>query len=161
VASLLLCISLSPPRVPHCCHCVSLANVAAFTLSLSPRLPCCCHSRHLVIVAVFVEHAIWLIRGVAGRCLCKYCTPGQNQLDINCWLYCGGMDDSDTESKQGEGEGGDVGRQFSLSSLRRRCVGTPARCVQCARCDRSLPIMAKDHCVGNDAPPAPAPLGPA
>ena len=149
------------PHVPcHCCH-MHLIVFIMCASSSSPHLPCCCRSRHLVIVAVFIEHAIWLIRGIAGRCLCKYCTPSQNQLNINCQLYSGGMDDSDTKSKQGEGEGGDVGRQSSLSSLHHRCVGMPARCVQCARCDRSLPIMVKNHCVGNDAPPAPAPLGPA
>ncbi|KAH9046764.1 hypothetical protein EDB84DRAFT_1435312 [Lactarius hengduanensis] len=33
----------------------------------------------------FVEHAIWLMKSgsVGDQCLCKYCTPGQNQRAIN------------------------------------------------------------------------------
>ncbi|KAI0287607.1 hypothetical protein BC826DRAFT_1043231 [Russula brevipes] len=31
----------------------------------------------------FAEHAIWLMKGCVGQCLCKYCTPGQNQRHIN------------------------------------------------------------------------------
>ena len=110
----------------------------------------------------FVEHAIWLMRGGAGRCRCKYCEPGQNQLDINRRLNRGGTDDSDAESEQGEGggEGSDVGRQSSSSSSRRRGAGAQARRVRRARRDRSPPIMAKDYRVGNDAAAAP-PAGPA
>ena len=99
------------------------------------------------------------MRGGAGRCRCKYCEPGQNQLDINRRLNRGGTDDSDAESEQGEGggEGSDVGRQSSSSSSRRRGAGAQARRVRRARRDRSAPIMAKDYRVGNDAAAAAGP----
>jgi len=110
----------------------------------------------------FVEHAIWLMRGGAGRCLCKYCEPGQNQLDINRRLNRGGTDDSDAESEQGaQGEGGDVGQQSSSSSSRRRGAGAQARRVRRTRRNRPVPIMAKDYRVGNDDSPAAPPAGPA
>src|SRR5260221_8599026 len=104
----------------------------------------------------FVEHAIWLMRGKEGQCLCKYCTPGQNQLDIDDRLDRVEPVEDEGDVDGGSGSGGGGGGQ---PSSRRRGAGAQARRTRRARRDRSPPIMAKDYRVGNN-PPAPGP-GPA
>ncbi|KAH9959825.1 hypothetical protein BC827DRAFT_442335 [Russula dissimulans] len=88
----------------------------------------------------FVEHAIWLMKGGAGSCLCKYCQPGQSQNDINSRLDPLGRerapDDDDGgsgDSRRGRGGG----------------PGSQARRVRRAKRERSPAIMAKDYRVGN------------
>jgi hypothetical protein len=105
----------------------------------------------------FVEHAIWLMRRKVGRCLCKYCTPGQNQLDIDDRL-----DRVEPVENEGDADGGGSssgGGGGQPSSSRRRGTSAQARRARRARRDRSPPIMAKDYRVGNDSsapPPGPA-----
>lgn len=104
----------------------------------------------------FVEHAIWLMRGKVGQCLCKYCTPDQSQLDIDDRLDR--VEPVEDEGNADGGSGSSGGQQ--ASSSRRRGAGAQARRTRRARRDRSPPIMAKDYRVGNNDPSAPAP-GPA
>ncbi|KAI9464298.1 hypothetical protein F5148DRAFT_186266 [Russula earlei] len=95
----------------------------------------------------FVEHAIWLMKGCEGRCLCKYCTPGQSQRDINARLNHGLRTESDSDDSDG---GGGTGPQSS----RRRGAGSQGRRPRHTKRDRSPPIMAKDYRVGNSGPGA-------
>jgi hypothetical protein len=110
----------------------------------------------------FVEHAIWLMRACQGQCLCKYCTPGQNQRDINLRLNRGCPDDDDDDDDgsgsggggaANNGTGGGAGGASSsgqpTTASRGRGAGTRARRGRRARRDRSPPIMAKDYRVGN------------
>ena len=62
----------------------------------------------------FLEHAIWFMRRAVGKCLCKYSTPAQDQLDINTWLDRGEPEDEEDVDVDG-GSGG----QFASSSSRR------------------------------------------
>jgi hypothetical protein len=126
----------------------------------------------------FVEHAIWLMRRGAGRCLCKYCTPGQNQLDINFRLDRGeevveeevivgdggdgaaGDVEGNAAAGSGSGSGGDGGAGGSslgqsAAASRGRGAGTRGRRGRRAKRDRSPPILAKDYRVGNNTPPGP------
>jgi len=104
----------------------------------------------------FVEHAIWLMRGKVGLCLCKYCTLGQNQLDIDDRLDRVEPAEDEGDVDVGSGNGSSGGGQ--PSSSRRRGTGAQARRARRARRDRSPPIMAKDYRVGNDSSaPAPGP----
>jgi len=57
----------------------------------------------------FVEHAIWLTRRAVGKCLCKYCMPAQDQLDINTQL-------DRREPEEEEDVDGGSGGQFPSSS---------------------------------------------
>jgi Transcription-silencing protein, cryptic loci regulator Clr2 len=127
----------------------------------------------------FVEHAIWLMRRGAGQCLCKYCTPGQNQIAINLRLYRGNLDNDNDDAvtvtvtdgdgndgaaaaaaagaagAAGSGSGGDGSGGGGSSSgpsaaaSRGRATGTRSRRGRRAKRDRSPPIMAKDYRVGN------------
>jgi len=81
----------------------------------------------------FVEHAIWLMKGGEGSCLCKYCQPGQSQNDINSRLDRVPDDDGGGDSRGGRGGG----------------PGSQGRCVRRAKRERSPAIMAKDYRVGN------------
>src|SRR6266850_2426878 len=115
----------------------------------------------------FVEHAIWLMRRGAGQCHCKYCHPGQNQLDIILRLDRGKVEDDedgdvividvDDGAAAGSGSGGSSSGPFAAAS-RGRGAGTRGRRGRRARRDRSPPIMAKDYRVGNTSsgPPRPA-----
>jgi len=80
----------------------------------------------------FVEHAIWLMKGGEGKCLCKYCTPGHTQNNINARL-----------DRKRAHDGGDSrrGRGGGPGSRARRPRGA-------ARRQRTPPIMAKDYRVG-------------
>ncbi|KAN0116009.1 hypothetical protein V8E52_006315 [Russula decolorans] len=93
----------------------------------------------------FVPHAIWLMRGSTGQCDCKYCIPGQNQIDINRRLNHGVDADSEDD---------DDGDDNAASSSRRR-----ARTRRVRR-DRSPPIninAARDYRVGaTDPDPSPS-----
>jgi hypothetical protein len=106
----------------------------------------------------FVEHAIWLMRGSAGQCQCKYCTPGQSQREINLRLNRGVHHDSDPESDDDDNDGdggagspGGAGRnaKHAASSSRRRGTGNGARR---GRRDRSPEITFKDYRVGLPGP---------
>ncbi len=70
--------------------------------------------RSLSSTMEFVEHAIWLMRRKVGKWLCKYCTPAQDQLDINTWLDCG--EPEDEEDVDG-GSGGQFPSSFSRRYL--------------------------------------------
>lgn len=96
----------------------------------------------------FVEHAIWLMKGLKGRCLCKYCTPGQSQKSINRRLNHGTENDSDPESSDDEnGAGARAGAGAGNGSHSRG--GGAAHRRRRIRRDKSPPIMAKDYRVGN------------
>ncbi|KAI0252016.1 hypothetical protein BJV78DRAFT_1153994 [Lactifluus subvellereus] len=88
----------------------------------------------------FVEHAIWLMKGLEGKCLCKYCMPGQNQRAINRRLNRGLENDSDPESDDEDDNNNDAGAGAGNTNRPRRRRG---------RRDRTPPIMAKDYRVGN------------
>jgi len=94
----------------------------------------------------FVEHAIWLMKGGEGQCLCKYCMPGQSQIEINARLdrYRAPDDDNDDDDDDDDGGAGDSrrGRGGGPSSQARRRRRIPRR-------ERPAPIMAKDYRVGN------------
>ena len=107
----------------------------------------------------FVEHAIWLMKGSTGQCLCKYCTPGQNQRAINRRLNHGG-DDAD-----GDDSGGDGGSHIpaaDINAMRHpifrdrpgagRMAAAAATARRRAKRDRSPgpPIKAKDYRTNND-----------
>ncbi|KAH9967077.1 hypothetical protein BGW80DRAFT_1562845 [Lactifluus volemus] len=99
----------------------------------------------------FVEHAIWLMKGRQGQCLCKYCTPGQSQRAINARLNHGLETDSDPETDEDGVEGGVVGVVASASGtgtgyrVRGRGAFIRANRGRRARRDKSPPIMAKDY----------------
>jgi len=84
----------------------------------------------------FVEHAIWLMKGRVGTCLCKYCMPGQNQQDINARLDREPAPNGDDD--EGGGRGGGPGPHARRSR-------------RAARRERTPPIMAKDYRVGNNS----------
>jgi hypothetical protein len=94
----------------------------------------------------FVPHAIWLMKGGAGAaetCLCKYCTPGQSQNDINARLDRAPDDDDDEDdSDTGDSRSGKGGGPNSQARRWRRA----------AKRERAPPIMAKDYRVGNNNP---------
>lgn len=102
----------------------------------------------------FVEHAIWLMRGRAGRCQCKYCVPGQNQTEINERLDHGEPhpdDDGDNDAVivvDNNDDDKGTGPSPSSSSARPKGTGRGTRGRRAKR-DRSPPIMAKDYRTGN------------
>ena len=100
----------------------------------------------------FVEHAIWLMKGRVGQCLCKYCTPGQSQREINFRLNHNVQHDSDPESDDEGDNGGGSGQNpnHASSSSSRRGAGTGARRARRGRRDRSPPITFKDYRVNPD-----------
>jgi Transcription-silencing protein, cryptic loci regulator Clr2 len=98
----------------------------------------------------FVEHAIWLMKGREGQCLCKYCMPGQNQKAINRRLNHGLATDSDPESDDDDETGpGTSNRQRDSASRRKGASARANRGRRGGRRDRSPPILAKDYRVGN------------
>ncbi|KAF8471344.1 hypothetical protein DFH94DRAFT_674345 [Russula ochroleuca] len=113
----------------------------------------------------FVEHAIWLMKGCVGQCLCKYCTPDQSQKEINLRLNHGdAVEDDEPESDgggggsgSGSGSGSGTGTAtrnstYASSSSTRRGASAGARAQRRAKRERSPPIMAKDYRVGNPGP---------
>ncbi|KAH9174512.1 hypothetical protein EDB89DRAFT_548024 [Lactarius sanguifluus] len=114
----------------------------------------------------FVEHAIWLMKSgsVGDQCLCKYCTPGQNQRAINRRLD---RRDGDSESDDEDGgSSGDDGAPVATAAdirasrhkLFRNRPGAGAIAAAAARQARrqgkrrerpSMQIKAKDYRVGN------------
>jgi Transcription-silencing protein, cryptic loci regulator Clr2 len=109
----------------------------------------------------FVEHAIWLMKGREGQCLCKYCTPGQSQRVINRRLHHGLENDDDPDSDENVVEGDVVGDNAASASgtgdrTRGRGAIIRANRGRRARRDRSPPIMAKDYRVFDDGGAGPA-----
>jgi hypothetical protein len=88
----------------------------------------------------FAEHAIWLMKGRVGQCLCKYCTPGQNQRHINRRLHRDRQVDSDSDDDDDDDDP-DNGAS--------RRTGAQGRRPRRPKRDRSPAIMAKDYRVGN------------
>lgn len=112
----------------------------------------------------FVEHAIWLMKGgddSGTACLCKYCTPGQNQRAINRRLNRTDADADEDEDEDGS-DGGAAPTPSALNAQRhpifRNRPANPAavasaaarRARRAARRERSPNmIMAKDYRRGN------------
>jgi hypothetical protein len=100
----------------------------------------------------FVEHAIWLMKdgpSTGLHCLCKYCTPGQNQLAINRRLNRRGDDDGADEEDSGDGAAVNAARfrnRHGASFAAAILAGARARREPRARSPVS--IMAKDYRVG-------------
>jgi hypothetical protein len=116
----------------------------------------------------FVPHAIWLMRGSTGQCDCKYCIPGQNQIDINRRLNHGVDADSEDDD-----DGDDNGMVHVGTTTSRRPNSNFASALSTAasssrrrartrrvRRDRSPPIninAARDYRVGaTDPDPSPS-----
>jgi len=93
----------------------------------------------------FAEHAIWLMKGCVGQCLCKYCTPGQNQRHITRRLNRDRQVDSDSDDDDDDDD------PNNGASRRRGAAGAQGRRPRRAKRDRSPAIMAKDYRVGGTA----------
>ncbi|KAI0265955.1 hypothetical protein BC834DRAFT_877116 [Gloeopeniophorella convolvens] len=84
----------------------------------------------------FVGHAIWLMHGKRGQCMCKYCTPGQTQIQINRRLNRRREEDEDEDEDRDEDqEGGGSRAARSTRGARGAHVGN----------DESRPVRAKDY----------------
>ena len=70
---------------PSHTHTLSLSLSLISDLLLYRTHPWTSHPRYTVFHSQmdFVKHTIWLMCRKVGQCLCKYCMPGQDQLDIN------------------------------------------------------------------------------
>ncbi|KAI9453473.1 hypothetical protein BJY52DRAFT_841035 [Lactarius psammicola] len=117
----------------------------------------------------FVEHAIWLMKSGSAsvQCLCKYCTPGQNQIAINRRLNHRDDDESDEEEDGGNNsDGAPAATIAAINASRhpifrnRRGAGAIAAAAatsaarqerRVARRDERSPLLikAKDYRVGN------------